>query len=70
MLCPIGRTHRHYPTRVLIDADTAGLSQVSYIQVQQVRTVSTERLTMRLGRADAAHLGAVERILALLLQLR
>jgi mRNA-degrading endonuclease toxin of MazEF toxin-antitoxin module len=34
VLCPIGRTHRPYPTRVKVDVGVAGLSEVSYIQAE------------------------------------
>lgn len=68
-MCPVGRTYKPYPTRVPIEPGPSGLDVVSYIQVEQLRTVSTQRLVKRRGRAEPAHLLAVQRILRLLLEI-
>jgi mRNA interferase MazF len=69
-MCPVGRTYKRYPTRVEIEPGSSGLDVVSYIQVEQLRTVSTARLVKRRGQAETAHLVAAERILRLLLEIR
>jgi mRNA interferase MazF len=67
---PITGTQKTYPTRIRIEPGISGLSKVSYIQVEQVRTISVDRLLTRRGQAEAGHLLDAERILRLLLELR
>jgi mRNA interferase MazF len=69
-VCPVGRTYKPHPTRVEIQPGSSGLDVVSYIQVEQLRTVSTDRLISRRGRAESAHLLAAERIVRMLLEIR
>lgn len=68
-VCPIGRTRKLYPTRVPILVGRSGLDVDSFVQVEQVRTVSTDRLVQRRGSASRTELGDVARILRLLLDL-
>lgn len=67
--CPITSTARGYPSHVEIEPGRSGLDGISYIQAEQVRTISSARLTRRVGAADAAAMAAVERCLQLLLRL-
>lgn len=67
VVCPIGRAKRGYPTRVEIEPGTSGLHEVSYVQVEQVRTVSADRLLRRVGSADLVAITQVERALRFLL---
>jgi mRNA interferase MazF len=69
-VCPITRTEKTYPTRIQISPGTSGLDVVSYIQVEQVRTISTQRLFKHRGRAHVAHLRDIERILRLMFEIR
>ena len=69
-ICPITRSEKLWPTRVSIDPGTSGLSTKSFIQAEQVRTISTRRLLKHLGRAEAAQMFDVERVLRLLFELR
>jgi mRNA interferase MazF len=69
VMCPITRSRRGYPTHVEIERGSSGLDVTSYIQTEQIRTVSTARLTRRLGMADLAALSSVERALRFLLRL-
>lgn len=69
VLCPVTRTRRAYPTHVELEPGSSGLPSTSYAQVEQVRTVSTRRLTRRLGAADVAAMSQVERSLRFLLRL-
>jgi len=68
-VCPIGRARRDYPTRIEIVPGTSGLDESSYVQGEQVRTISTNRLVHRLGRAETAVEHEVSRVLRLLLRL-
>lgn len=68
-VCPITRTQRDYPTRVEIDSPQSGLMEVSYIQAEQLRTVSAARLARRAGTADAVIMARVAQILRYLLAL-
>ena len=69
VMCPITRTRRGYPTHVEIESGNAGLDTTSYVQTEQIRTVSTRRLTRRLGMIDVVALNSVERSLRFLLRL-
>lgn len=69
VVCPIGSARRDYPTRVELEPGQSGLDQVSYVQCEQVRTVSTARLVHRLGSAELVVISEVERMLRLLLRL-
>lgn len=69
VLCPVTRTRRAYPTHIELEPGGSGLQATSYVQAEQVRTVSTQRLSRRLGTADPAALAQVERSLRFLLRL-
>ena len=69
VVCPIGRAQRNYPSRVEILPGISGLDEVSYVQGEQVRTISTRRLVQRLGRADVVVEHEVSRVLRILLRL-
>lgn len=63
---PITTTHRPYPTRVELDGV---LDEVCYVQVEQIRTISTKRLVSYLADVDPVDMVRVERVLALFLDL-
>lgn len=69
VVCPIGSARRDYPTRVEVEPGRSGLDEISYVQCEQVRTVSTVRLVHRLGAVDPVVMTAVERVLRLLFRL-
>lgn len=69
VVAPVGTARRGYPTRVELEPGRSGLEHTSYIQCEQVRTISTARLVRRLGGLDRPDLVEVERILRLLLRL-
>jgi len=68
-VCPIGSAKRGYPTRVEVTGGSSGLDQTSYVQAEQVRTISSARLVHLVGRADVTVMVEVERVLRLLLRL-
>lgn len=67
--CPLTRTMRGFPTHVEIEPGTSGLDETSYVQGEQLRTMSTDRLLRRLGHADSPAVHSIERVLRLLLRL-
>jgi mRNA interferase MazF len=66
VVLPIGRTKRGYPTHVELD-DV--LPVTSYVQCEQIRTISTERLIRPVGRAGGLTMLRVEQILRRILAL-
>lgn len=67
VVLPITTTKRPVPTA--IEVEGAGFDRTSYIQVDQIRTVSHERLTRRFGMIDAVTMIRIEQVLARLLGL-
>ena len=67
-VAPITRAERNYPTHVPVGVGLSGLHVRGFIQVEQLRTVSSARLVHRLGTAGG-EMPAVERILTLILGL-
>lgn len=69
VVCPIATAQRDYPTRVELESGGSGIDHTSYVQCEQVRTISTKRLVHRLGVADLTAMTEVPRVLQLLLRL-
>jgi mRNA interferase MazF len=65
---PITRTDKAYPTRVAIAPGLSGLHERSFIQVEHIRTVSSQRLVRRLG-IGSGEMPRVESVLRHLLTL-
>jgi mRNA interferase MazF len=63
---PITTAKRPYPTRVELDGP---LDDVCYVQVEQIRTVSTKRLINYLADVDRVEMAKVENVLTLFLEL-
>lgn len=69
VVLPLTRTRHGFPTRVEIeDTSKSGLDEMSYARCEDIRSVSAARLVHRLGRADAAIMAHVARILRLFLE--
>jgi mRNA interferase MazF len=66
---PITSKPRALRTRIAIKPPEAGLSMVSYVICEQVRTISTQRLTKSTGIVSTATMMAVENIVRMLLKL-
>lgn len=66
---PVTRSRRGYPTHVELAPGESGLTETSYIQAEQVTSLSTERLVTRLGRADFLTMHGVERVMRLFFEL-
>ena len=69
IVSPITRTYHQWPVHVEISPEGTGLSETSYIQAEQVRTISHGRLLARLGAVDTLTLVHVQRLIATLLDL-
>lgn len=69
VVCPIGTARRGYPTRIELDGAGLGLAGTSYVQAEQVRTISSDRCVHRLGLADGIAMMQVDRVLRYLLDL-
>lgn len=67
VVLPITSTRRPVPTS--IEVEGGGLDHTSYIQVDQVRTVSQKRLVRHLGTVDDVTMLQVGRVLTRLLGL-
>jgi len=69
VVVPLTRTRRDLPSHVEIAPGDSGLAQASYAKSEDIKSISTERLVRRLGRAQSASLDQIGRALALLLEL-
>lgn len=67
LVCPITTVHRGLSLHVELEAGPhTGLSETSYAQCEQLRSIGTHRLVERVGAVDAAtstHVREVTRIL-------
>lgn len=66
VVVPISRTRKGYPTHVELEG---ALSVTSYVQCEQIRAVSAERMIRRIGVADGMAMLQVELTLKRLLGL-
>jgi mRNA interferase MazF len=69
IVVPTTTSRRDLPSHVEIDGDDAGLRETSYAKVEDLKSVSVDRLVHRLGRASAEQVAGIERVLLLLLAL-
>lgn len=69
VVIPLTRTQRGLPSHVEIGPEGSGLAETSYAKTENVKSVSINRLTRRLGQAPTASLDQIGRALVLLLEL-
>jgi mRNA interferase MazF len=67
IVVPLTTTHRGLPSHVEIDRGESGLDDVSYAKCEDVKSISEQRLTGRLGTASDEALFQIARALHLLL---
>jgi mRNA interferase MazF len=67
IVVPCTTTHRGLPSHVELDPQTSGLDAVSYAKCEDVKSVSDQRLVVRLGTANDEALFALSRALRFLL---
>lgn len=66
IVLPVTRTKRGYPTHVELDGV---LPVTSYVQCEQIRAVSTDRLIRHVASLDDAQMARIERVLRRILVL-
>ena len=66
IILPLTRTKRDYPSYIEVEGV---VRETSYIQCEQPRTISTQRLLHRVGHLDAVTLLKVQTVLKHLLDL-
>jgi len=69
MVVPTTRRNRGLPSHVELAPGTSGLDEVSYAKCEDLKPVSAERLTARLGVVEPAALFEMGRVLRFLLDL-
>jgi mRNA interferase MazF len=69
IICPLSTRDRGIPSHVQIDPPEGGLRRRSFVQCEQVRTISIERLTSRFGELSARSMAAIDARLRILLAL-
>jgi mRNA interferase MazF len=69
IVVPFTRTRRPSPLHVEVEPGSSGLSETSYAKVQDVRSISVDRLIKRYGAIPHPTLNEIGRILTLLLDL-
>jgi len=67
---PLTRTRRISATHIEVEPGASGLSEISYAKVEDVRSLSTDRLIRRRGFVGADVLHRIGRTLLTLLELR
>jgi mRNA interferase MazF len=60
---PVTRTRLGWPSHVEVEARDSGLRETSYVQTEQIRTVSTERVTQVLARLPVAAVHTIDGLL-------
>jgi mRNA interferase MazF len=66
IVLPVTRTRRGYPTHIELEGV---LPVTSYVQCEQIRTISAERMVRPLGSVDETTLMRVEQVLRRILVL-
>jgi mRNA interferase MazF len=69
IVAPITGTDRGIPAHVAISAPEGGLTKSSVIMADQIRTISRQRISRRLGTVSSATMGRVEGCVKLVLDL-
>lgn len=69
VICPLTTRERRIRFHFPIEPPDGGLRVRSFVLCDQIRTVSTDRLTLRLGMLRAVSLAAIEERLRILLDL-
>ncbi len=69
MVVPCTTTRRALPSHIEIEPGTSGLDEVSYAKCEDIKSVSDQRLVMRLGSVIDETLFGIVRALRFLLEL-
>ena len=60
---PLTRTRHGWPSHVEVEAADSGLRETSYVQTEQIRTISTGRVTRVVSRLPFTSLNSVDGLL-------
>ena len=60
---PITRTRHAWPSHVEVEPADSGLQETSYVQTEQIRTISTERVTRIVSRLSFMSLNSIDGLL-------
>lgn len=66
---PITTAHRGLPSHIEIDPGDSGLDEISYAKCEDVKSISGQRLIVRLGAAEDEVVFQIARALRFLLDL-
>lgn len=69
VVIPVTSTRRNLPSHIEIEPESSGLAHTSYAKTEDIKSVSTQRLTRHLGTVPADSLHQLERALRLILGL-
>ncbi len=69
IVIPITKVNKHIPSHVFVPKGEAGLDIDSYIKVEDIRSISTERLLYCRGMVTYPRIEQVQQILRVLLKL-
>lgn len=69
IVVPVTTAQRGLPSHIEIDDADSGLAEVSYAKVEDVKSISVERLVRRIGSTPFNALFDIERVLRLLMRL-
>ena len=69
IVLPMTTRAKGIPLHVAVAPPEVGVQETSYVEPEDIRSVSTDRLRERRGKVSAATLAAVERRLRVLLEL-
>ncbi len=69
VVLPVTTTRRGLPSHIEIEPGDSGLSHTSYAKAEDIKSVSAQRLSRRLGAVPADRLNRAEHALRLLLDL-
>lgn len=69
IVVPVTTAHRGLPSHIEIDPGVSGLDEISYAKCEDVKSISEQRLIVRLGNVDSEIAFHISRALRFLLDL-
>ncbi len=69
IVCPITSKYKGFPTHVGLHKGNGGLVQDSYVKAEDIRAISTQRLSKKLGTVDRQSMSKVASILQKILNI-
>ena len=67
IVVPCTTRHRGLPSHVELDSQSSGLQEITYAKCEDVKSISVQRLTRKLGNANDEALFAISTALSFLL---